>query len=164
MNGLFSNYLNKKLHVDSDVYHSMNMLGQKRTILNKLRKSLANAPPILKNTIDLDHPVHSRSINEVVKQNSVDNADYRTVDDTSLNSDHNRSLIMYGRCSKYEKWKEFQTGRYLKNRKVLEHRSFSTEPFTSNFASKSTLPVLKYHKEKLHRAKNAMRHSKRIVT
>jgi hypothetical protein len=42
LNGLFSNHVDKKLHVNPDLYHSMNMMSQKRTILNKLRKSIAH--------------------------------------------------------------------------------------------------------------------------
>jgi len=165
LNGLFSSHLNKKLNLDSEVYHSMNMVGQKRTILNKMRKSLADSPTKAKKVEGLDTSIHNKSMINNAHGRTVDNADRRTMDNSTLDSDLHKS-VMYGRCSKLEKWKQFQTSRYLKNSKAKINNSYGTGSLLSRLNSKSTLPVIKFAKNRVLPAKASLqpKHSKNSVS
>jgi ribosomal protein L29 len=144
LNGLFSSHVNKKLNLDSEFYHSMNMLSQKRTILNKLRKSIANVPTLQREK-SLDIAEGSpRMFIEKNPNHTMDNADRKTMDSTSINSSKNKSTLMYKRCSKLENWKDFQTKR---SPNQFDH---------SHHSVASTLPVLKFHKQKLFRQRGSL--------
>lgn len=144
LNGLFSSHVNKKLNLDSEFYHSMNMLSQKRTILNKLRKSIANVPNLQREkSLDLGEKSPKMFI-EKNPNHTMDNAERRTMDSTSVNSNKNKSMLMYKRCSKLENWKDFQTKRSLNQFDNSQH------------SIASTLPVLKFHKQKLFKQRGSL--------
>ena len=140
---MFSKHVDSKLNLDPDLYHSMNMLSQKHTIMNKLRKSLVNPNSSKKhNKSLLANNSKVKSIISPVQNTTIDNAELNTMDNTSNNSDVNGTTLMYGRCSKHENWKDFQIKRCVKN-------------YKSRFGvSKSTLPVLKFQKEQLSKYTN----------
>ena len=150
LNGLFSKHIDDKYGIDSDLYHSMNMVSQKHTILNRLRKSIAEVIPKKRKTI-VAQSSPNKSMSDGIQNSTIDNAEKNTMDNTSKNSDFNDTTLMYGRCSKLEKWKNFQEKRGLSNNK------------SRYMHSKSTLPVLKYHKDKIFKMsnmKNTLAHRK----
>ena len=118
LNGLFSNHVNKKLNVDSDVYHSMNMLGQKRTILNKLRSSIANNTLTTDKIDKLNNSNMNKSQSDPIQGKIIDNYERRAFDNISIESEKNRMILMYNRCAKHENWKHFQTKRYINSRQL----------------------------------------------
>lgn len=97
MNGLFSKHVDKKLHVDSDLYHSMNMVSQKHLVLTKLRKSIANQNYITKRPSIAEKNSPNKSLLEPIHSSTMDNAEKNTMDNTSNNSDLNGTTLMYGR-------------------------------------------------------------------
>lgn len=115
---MFSNHVNKKLNVDSDIYYSMNMLGQKRTILNKLRASIANGTLATNKIEKLSISNLNKSHGDSVQAKTIDRNDRQSVDNASINSDNNRVVLMYNRCSKLENWKDFQTKRYINHKQI----------------------------------------------
>ena len=137
LTGLFSDHVNKKLNLDSDYYHSMNMLSQKRTIINKLAKTVHR-----ENSIDLRNQSHHKSI-DVDPNFTMDKADLKTTDNTSSSSDRYKSMLMYKRCSKLEDWKDFQTKKSINKFDVVRPSLVST------------LPVLKFHKPKIFKARRS---------
>ena len=52
------------------------------------------------------------------------------------------TMLMYKRCSKHEKWKNFQTKRYVN----IKHQK--KNPM-------STLPILKFHKDKIYKSRGS---------
>jgi hypothetical protein len=97
-----------------------------------------------------------------MKGGTMDNAERRTMDNTSADSDINRSMLMYNRCSKLENWKDFQTKRYSK-----QHHSGHNANQNLSFMSSqehqrvhSTLPVLKFHKERVFKPRGSFQGKK----
>lgn len=118
LNGMFSNHVNRKLNIDSDVYYSMNMLGQKQTVLNKLRASIANGTLTTNKIEKLNNSAVNKSHGDSLQAKMIDKNERRAADNMSMSSDKNRVVLMYNRCSKLENWKEFQTKRYINNKQI----------------------------------------------
>ncbi|CAI2376678.1 unnamed protein product [Moneuplotes crassus] len=121
LNGSFSNHVDKKLQLKPDLYHSLNMMSQKKAIFRKFNNSV-NA--LSKNAGDTKSSHFTKT-----------NSDNMALGGSS------KVMMMYNRCEKHENWKKFQIKRSQHNLS-LRHSQVT-----------STLPALKFQKEKLFKPK-----------
>ncbi|CAI2374442.1 unnamed protein product [Moneuplotes crassus] len=119
MNGSFSNHVDKKLNLQPDLYHSLNMISQKDAIFRKFANSVHNFSYDARDS-------RSTTLGNTGSENM-----------TGASSKLKR---MYNKCERHENWKKFQAKRYPKSNFTNHKNVVSTLPVLKSHKEKILVP------------------------